>query len=124
LLSNPIGFGLSVVLFGIPAVLLWLATSVVVPRLVSQGWEPLLAWFLAGGLLVFAPLFVAALIGARSTYGQGSWSALVERLRVRRLNVREWQLAGVVLVVTLAAIAALHAINASIWPRFPPHPPS
>ena len=40
-----IGVGLSLALFGVPALLLWLATTQLLPLLVARGWEPLSAWF-------------------------------------------------------------------------------
>ena len=40
LIPARIGMGLSLVLFGVPALLLWVATHRVVPILVERGWEP------------------------------------------------------------------------------------
>jgi hypothetical protein len=58
-----------------------------VPALVGSGLEPLIAWFLTG-LLVFVPLLAAALIGARLALPAPSWTAMLDHLRVRRLNAR------------------------------------
>ncbi len=46
-----IGLKLSIVLFGIPALLLWMVTRFLVPGLVAREWEPPLAWFVGGGLV-------------------------------------------------------------------------
>lgn len=120
-LPERIGIGLSLVLFAIPALGLWLATRHLLPELVASGREPLAAWFLAGSL-VFAPLLVLALTGAfadRSPARPG----VLQVLRVRSLTRREWRIVGAALVVTFAVMAGLSLINATLWPRLPPHPP-
>lgn len=58
-----IGIVQSIMLFGLPALLLWATTGLLIPPLVQCGWAPQAAWFLAGAL-VFVPLLVAALAGA------------------------------------------------------------
>jgi membrane protease YdiL (CAAX protease family) len=116
-----IGVGLSLVLFGVPALLLWLTTTHLLPVLVARGWDPLLAWF-ASGALVLAPLLAAALLGAWMALPAPSLPAVLEHLRVRHLSGEEWRLAGLVLLFTFAAVAGLQLFNASVWPRLPPHP--
>jgi membrane protease YdiL (CAAX protease family) len=117
-----IGLGLSIVLFAIPALMLWLATVHLVPALVGQGWEPLLAWFLSGAL-VFALLLAAAVVGAWLALPWPSLRALLAHLRLRPLSAKEWRLTGLVLALTIAAVAVLQVINTSVWPHLPPHPP-
>jgi hypothetical protein len=116
-----IGVGISVVLFGAPALLLWLATTQLLPVLVERGWEPLLAWF-ASGALVLAPLLSAALLGAWMALPAPSVPAVLEHLRVRHLSGEEWRLAGLMLLFTFAAVAGLQLFNAGVWPGLPPHP--
>jgi membrane protease YdiL (CAAX protease family) len=102
-------------------VLLWLATGLGVPRLVARGWDPLLAWFLAGAL-VFVPLLVAAVVGAGMALATSSPSAILEELRVRRLSLAEWRLTVLTLAATAAAIAALTLLNMTVWPALPMEP--
>jgi membrane protease YdiL (CAAX protease family) len=116
-----IGLLLSLVLFGIPGLGLWLSTHLLIPRLVARGVEPLAAWFAAGSL-IFVPLFGLALAGAALSGPDRSAAAILERLRVRRMSAADWKLAGIALLVTLAGIAALTAVNAALW-RLPTHPP-
>jgi membrane protease YdiL (CAAX protease family) len=116
-----IGVGLSLVLFGIPALLLWLATDQLLPILVAWGWPPLLAWF-SSGALVFAPLLAAALLGARMALSEPTLAAILNHLRVRSLSAKEWRLAGLVLVMTVGVMAGLQFLNMSVWPGLPPHP--
>jgi hypothetical protein len=123
LIPDRIGIRLSLVLFGVPALALWLATGLVVPALVGRGWEPLSAWFLAAGMLVLAPLLAAAIAGGWMAVPATSFPAILKHLRVRRLSAHDWRVAGLGLAVTLAAMAALQLFNARVWPQLPPHPP-
>lgn len=122
LVPQRIGIGLSLVLFGVPALALWLATDLVVPALAGRGWEPLLAWF-AAGTLIFVPLFAAALIGAWLALPHPTCAAILRHLRVRRLSAGDWRLTAIVLLITVFAMGALQALNANVWPRLEPHPP-
>lgn len=122
LVPDRIGVGLSLILFGVPAVGLWIATRLVVPSLLAEGWEPLAAWFLAG-MLVFGPLLAAALSGAWISLSKPSMTTALAHLRVRRLSAEDWRVAGIALGVTMVATAALHMVNITIWPQQPPHPP-
>jgi membrane protease YdiL (CAAX protease family) len=122
LIPDRIGVGLSLVLFGVPAVLLWVATAQILPVLVGRGWELLLAWF-ASGALVLTPLLAAALLGAWMALPAPSLPSILKHLRVRRLSAHEWRLSGIVLLFIFAAIGGLQLFNAFVWPRLPPHPP-
>jgi hypothetical protein len=75
-----IGLGLSTVLFGIPAALLWVVTRYLVPLLPAREWEPLLAWFVGGGLLV-ALLLAAAVLAAVTILGARSWRAVANTMQ-------------------------------------------
>lgn len=117
-----IGLGLSIVLFGIPALLLWATTSLLMPPLVQRGWTPQTAWFLAGSL-VFVPLLAASLIAAWASVRTPSLARILEHLRVRPMTSADWRLAGFALIFIGSATAVLYAVNANLWPRLPPHPP-
>jgi membrane protease YdiL (CAAX protease family) len=117
-----IGLGLSVLLFGLPALALWIVTSVLVPNLVTRGWEPLAAWFVAG-MLVLGPLLVFALVGAWISQPVPAVAGILKQLRVHRMTVSDWRVAALALVIAIAAVAALQVLNTRIWPRLPPHPP-
>ena len=115
-----IGLGLSLVLFGIPALGLWLATRRLLPDLVATGWSPLLAWFFAGSL-VFAPLLVLACVSAAVDRAPDR-PTVASVLRVKSMSKRDWSIAGAALGLTFAAMAALAVINQIVWPQLPPHP--
>jgi membrane protease YdiL (CAAX protease family) len=112
-----------VLLFGVPGAMLWIATHSVIPALTERGWEPLPAWFLAGGALVFAPLLGGALVVARRSAPKQTLAEMLAHLRFTRMNGADWRLAGITLGITLAAMAVLQFVNAALWPGLPPHPP-
>ena len=116
-----IGIVLSAILSGIPALLLWVATDFGVPALSARGWNPLLAWFLAG-TFVFAPLLVAAVFGASKALSTRSLSKILQHLRVRGLSVDDWRLTLLTLVWTVAAVTGLTVVNAKVWPGLPTEP--
>lgn len=121
----PRRFGLiaSVLLFGVPALLLFAATYGVIPMLTARGWEPLLAWFFAGGLFVFAPLLAAAALGAKLAAPRAGWAARLEHLRLRRMGRRDWLVAGAALLATYMLMASMQRIAGALWPELSPHPP-
>ncbi|HEX6739209.1 MAG TPA: CPBP family intramembrane glutamic endopeptidase [Vicinamibacteria bacterium] len=99
---RPLGLAASAALFGGGALLLALATRVVIPALVSAtGAEPVVMWFVAASTVVFAPLLlVAALLLRRersAAVEPWSWRA---RLRLRAMNGADWawSLAGLLAV--------------------------
>ena len=79
---KPMPIWLSCLLFGIPTILLILATRFLIPILNNQlGILPVLSWFLAGGICVFMPIFFAALIAHRLEGNEFNFSTICERLR-------------------------------------------
>ncbi|NIM50866.1 MAG: CPBP family intramembrane metalloprotease [Gemmatimonadales bacterium] len=78
-------------LFGGAAVLLAIATRVVIPWLHrATGLELVLCWFLAGGIGVFLPLLVAAWAILRREHRAPGESLWRDRLRFRRMTGPEW----------------------------------
>jgi membrane protease YdiL (CAAX protease family) len=105
--------------FLVGALLLAIATRVVIPILAGWGWEPLLAWFAAGSIVVFLPLIAMGVAVLRSD-GQ---PLSRERLRLRTPTRRDWALIGagslVVFVTTgLVATALRHWVGAELAPPF------
>jgi len=102
----PIGWAGTLILFGAPAIALYVTTRIAIPN-VSEvtGWEPVIWWFLLGGLGVFVPLLVIALLLLRGEALDtvGIWR---ERLRFRRMRASDWRwaLGGLVAVGTLSVL--------------------
>src|SRR5688572_9689394 len=122
LVPRRIGIVLSIMLFDLPALLLWATTGLLIPPLVQNGWAPQTAWFLAGSLAL-APLLVAALLGAWAALPAPSPATILDHLRVRRMTPADWGLAGHVFLFVSCVTAVLYFVNANLWPRLPPHPP-
>jgi membrane protease YdiL (CAAX protease family) len=106
-------------IFLVGALLLAAATRIVIPRLVARGWEPLLAWFATGSVVVFFPLIVMGLAVLRSDGGRLSR----ERLRLGAPLGRDWLLIGagsLVVFITTGLIATIlrHWLGAELAPPF------
>ena len=120
-IPDRIGLGLSVILFAVPGLVLWLSTAVLLPGLVARGWQPLAAWFAAGGLVV-AGLLAAALIAAAMAAPRISPGAIAEQLRIRPMSGGDWRVGVVALAVAVALTAMIYVFNARVWPQLPPQP--
>jgi membrane protease YdiL (CAAX protease family) len=107
----------SLVVFGAGALALRVALVQVIPRIHSLGVEPPLGWFLGGGG-VFAALLFLALWMYRHEGHPWKWRAFCGRCRLRRLTVADWGWT----VTALALIAAL--TGAMMATRLDPTPPA
>lgn len=103
-------------LYGGAAVLLFLSSHIVIPRLIAvTGLEPVVVWFLAGGLLVFLPIAIAAVVILRlegcptggPEFRERTWRG---RLRFRPLTRREAFETLCALGLMIAASAASLAV--------------
>lgn len=117
-------FGTALV-FGVAALLLWFATRWAIPGLmIKTSAEPILLWFVAASVCVFAPLLLAGwamLRRERSVYGI---TALSVRLRFRRLSRADWSWsAGGLLLIwfssagTLVIVQTLYGAS-DLYPSF------
>ena len=98
----------TIAIFGLTALLLFAATELLIPAFSdASGSEPVLSWFLVGGLGVFAPLVIAGYVLLRRESKFGEQSRWATRLRFRRMDRVDW-LWGV------GAIAAIGALSAAI----------
>lgn len=122
---RPLGWVGSVLAFGVPALVLALATWLVIPALVQAGLRPMIAWFFAGGLLVFGPMLVASLVGARRRIwcAFDDYGSLWAGLRLRPMDREDWRLAGLVFLAMAASTAALTFLGQRFLPGFTPGPP-
>ncbi len=81
----------SIILFGIPTIVLYAATHWVIPYLTREfEIRSILAWFLSGEILVFFPLFIAAFIGCRMEDSELTFPQIKERLRLNPMTRRDW----------------------------------
>jgi membrane protease YdiL (CAAX protease family) len=108
---RPISIWGSLILFGIPTALMWVATRWAIPALRNHLAGPdILCWFVAGGA-VFVCLFVAALVAFWSEPGGFTLDRFSDRFRFRRISAADvaWSLG------TLVACGLLAAGIAGLW---------
>ncbi len=85
------GLGVSAVVFGGAGILLFVVTHELIPRLGQiTATEPIILWFLLGGMGVLAPLLLAALILLRREGPLTRPGVWTERLRCRPMTVGDW----------------------------------
>ena len=88
---KPLSFRMSLLCFGIPTLILLTATWLVMPWLQMKfHMLPVLSWFVAGGVLVFIPLFVAGIMAARREAASPTIKGIMERLRLKKMDRRDW----------------------------------
>jgi membrane protease YdiL (CAAX protease family) len=104
---SPLGWRRTVAVFGAAGLLLFVGTHVLIPWMrEATGIEPILCWFIVGGVGVFTPLLVVAcLLLQREQPLEKTPSVWGSRLRFRRMNRGDW-LWG---IGGLAVIGALSA---------------
>lgn len=98
----------SLAIFGAAALLLFVGTRILIPWLArATGMEPVVAWFVVGGLFVFTPLVIGAYVLLRREPGTGIVDSWAERLRFRRMNRADW-------LWTLGALVAIGVATTGI----------
>lgn len=102
------GWGHTLAVFGAASALLFVSTHVLIPALSqATGLEPVVFWFLVGGLGVFAPLLFVGLLLLRQEHALGDPRLWSRRLRFRRMNGGDWLWA-------IGALCAIGALSAGI----------
>jgi len=117
---KPMGLGLSLLYFGIPALTMVLGFYVLMPLLARRGLTPYMAYMVGLGLPLLAML-IAALMAYRLEGHPWQWRALMARFGYRRMTVRDWLwTAGVfaaeMAIYTLFSRLALRLIKTSVIP--------
>jgi membrane protease YdiL (CAAX protease family) len=111
---RPMRFGTSVLFFGLPTIVLFVATHWGVPLLNNKTGIPLVVcWFICGGGLVFFPLTVASFVAFRSEGNSFSSLAIRSRLRLRPMELRDWlwSLCALVLIGAVTQLLLVFAVR-------------
>ncbi|UCG55177.1 MAG: CPBP family intramembrane metalloprotease [Dehalococcoidia bacterium] len=87
---TPMPIWMSLLFFGLAAIVLYFATHYIIPLLISvTNIHPALSWFIVGGTVVFIPLFVTAIVASRHE-GAKTFYAIRKRLRLKAMNRGDW----------------------------------
>jgi membrane protease YdiL (CAAX protease family) len=109
---KPLGLGMSIVLFGIPAFSFYVITRILIPHFkVNWSIHPLLVWFIFGGFFLFIPLFVLSIVFFKRDEYDFNRITFFTRFRLTRLNKRDWFWA----VLSLCAILVSMAVIMLLW---------
>ncbi len=81
---------MSLLFFGLAAIGLYIATHYIIPFLIRvTDIHPALSWFIVGGIVVFVPLFVTAIVASRLE-GAKAFHTIRIRLRLKAMNGGDW----------------------------------
>lgn len=101
IIIKPMDIKESLLFFGIPTVILYIATHVCIPWLNKVTDLPLVVcWYICGGLLVFIPLFIASFVFYKREGNEWNYKTILQRFRLDKFSMKDlWiSLAGVVIV--------------------------
>ena len=118
-IPDRIGLGLSIILFAVPGLALWLATAPPAGPCRAR-LRRLAAWFAAGGLVLSA----CSRLSHRCCDGRATNIAGLHRGATSRAKDErgDWRVGVAALVVALALTGVMVVINERVWPQPPPHP--
>jgi membrane protease YdiL (CAAX protease family) len=105
------GLGRSLLLFGVPAMAMFLCFYVLMPALIEIGILPFYAYS-AALIIPLAGLLVAALVAYRAEGNPFTWQAMAARFRWRRMDGRAWLWTLGVLVLQIAIWFLLQQLSA------------
>jgi len=120
--TRPLPLWGSLILFGVPALLMWLATRWGIPALRGHLAGPdILCWFVAGGLVFFC-LFAAAIAAFWIEQDRFARGGFAERFWIRRLDFGDvaWSVGLLIACGLLSAgIAGVWGFSSQTWGVLP-----
>ena len=88
---QPMSLGISLLFFGVPALVLFVGFHVIMPALIKGGFTPFNAYFVGLGIPL-ALMVVASLVAYRKEGNVMEWDAFKKRFRLHRLSLKMWLL--------------------------------
>lgn len=109
---RPMGIGTSVIFFGIPSVVFYVITRIIIPHFkLHSSIHPLLVWFIFGGFFLFIPLFVLSIVLFKRDKHDFRMTSFIARFRLNRLNKSDWRW----VLLSVCAIFVLMGLIMFIW---------
>lgn len=121
---RPLGVVGSVVLFAIPAAILYCAHFFFVPAFVSTTGTPYLVGYIIAWSSTMAFFFIAALVGYRLEGNAIQWKTFASRFRLTRMYREDWLWTLALLLISMALYFGL-GFTSQLLARIPilaPHP--
>jgi membrane protease YdiL (CAAX protease family) len=107
---QPMSIGISLLFFGVPALVFFVGFQVVMPALIKGGFTPFYAYFVALGVPL-ALMVVASLVAYRKEGNLMEWDAFKKRFRLHRLSLKMWLLTLGAFIVVFIICGILIQIN-------------
>lgn len=113
----------TVSIFLVATISLYLGTHLFIPILNEDyGLIPILSWFMTGGILVFLPLFVIAILLAKKETSSADFKTIAHALNLSSMNKRDWKFALVGLLATFIFSAIIMLFIKNNIQNFDPSP--
>jgi membrane protease YdiL (CAAX protease family) len=106
---QPMSSGISLLFFGVPALVFFVGFHVVMPALINGGFATFYAYFVGLGIPL-ALMVVASLVAYRKEGNLLEWNAFKKRFRLHRLSLKMWFLT----LGAFIAIIILYGISMQI----------
>jgi membrane protease YdiL (CAAX protease family) len=107
---QPMSMGVSLLFFGIPALLVFFGFHVVMLIFIERGFTPFYAYFLGLGIPLVL-MVVASLVAYRMEGNLLEWGAFKERFRLERLSVKMWLITLGAFIVIIVIYSVSTQIN-------------
>lgn len=108
----------SLLLFGLPTVVFYFVTRVFIPYFNrTYDIHPILTWFTLGGLFLFLPLFLLAILLFKRDGYDCNLTTIATRFRLVRLNKTDWRwlFGGLIAIILVTGIVMGAWRLLSIW---------
>ncbi|MFC2133219.1 CPBP family intramembrane glutamic endopeptidase [Bacteroidota bacterium] len=124
IIIKPMGWKESLLFFGIPTIILYIATHICIPIVQrATGLPIIVCWFICGGLLVFAPLFIASLIFYNREGNEWNYKTLMKRFRLDKFSRKDLLISIVGVVIAFLGTFIMMEIGKKYINYFSPSPP-
>src|SRR4030043_2036786 len=114
----------SLLFFGIPTMILYIATHICIPIVQkTTGLSIIICWFICGGLLVFVPMFVASLVFYKREGNEWNFKILLKRFRLDKFSKKDLLISIIGVVTAMLGTYIKMEMGKKYIHYFSPSPP-
>lgn len=109
----PMGWGRSLLYFGVPALLMILGLYVVTPALEKTGMSLYMAYSIGMGIPLLI-LLIASLVGYHLEGNSWTWEAFLNRFNYQAMSLKDWGITALVFAVEMALFVFISDITKNL----------
>jgi len=110
---KPMSFGVSLLYFGIPALVLFIGFHVIMPALISCGFTDFYAFFIGLGIPL-AFMIIASLVAYQKEGNAMKWDIFKKRFRLHKLSFKMWLLTLCAFIVIFIIYGIVVRLNVTL----------